>query len=32
MFSLSELKQTRFYQDAFREGEIAGKLESVPQL
>jgi predicted transposase/invertase (TIGR01784 family) len=32
MFGLSELKQTRVYQDAFREGEIAGKLESVPRL
>jgi predicted transposase/invertase (TIGR01784 family) len=28
MFGLSELKQTRVYQDAFREG----KLESVPRL
>ncbi|MGA9378918.1 MAG: hypothetical protein WBV73_09130 [Phormidium sp.] len=32
MFSLSELKQTRFYQDAFREGKIAGKLATVPRL
>jgi len=32
MFSLSELKQTRVYQDAFREGKIDGKLESVPRL
>ena len=36
MFGLSELKQTRVYQDAFREGrqegEIAGKLATVPRL
>ncbi|OKH39601.1 hypothetical protein NIES2119_04800 [[Phormidium ambiguum] IAM M-71] len=32
MFSLSELKQTRFYQDAFREGEIANKIATVPRL
>ena len=38
MFTLSDLKQTRFYQEAFEEGreegieqgEIAGKLASVP--
>ncbi|XWK88722.1 MAG: hypothetical protein U7127_01270 [Phormidium sp.] len=40
MFSLSELKQTRVYQDAFREGlqegrqegEIATKIATVPRL
>jgi predicted transposase/invertase (TIGR01784 family) len=32
MFGLSELKQTRVYQDAFREGEIVGKLATVPRL
>jgi len=32
MFGLSELKQTRVYQDAFREGEIATKLATVPRL
>lgn len=40
MFGLSELKQTKFYQEAFQEGlqegrqegETAGKLESVPRL
>lgn len=29
MFGLSELKQTRVYQDAFQEGEITGKLAAV---
>ncbi|MFB2933683.1 Rpn family recombination-promoting nuclease/putative transposase [Aerosakkonemataceae cyanobacterium BLCC-F154] len=32
MFGLSELKQTRVYQDAFREGEIATKIATVPRL
>lgn len=32
MFGLSELKQTRVYQDAFREGEITTKLATVPRL
>jgi predicted transposase/invertase (TIGR01784 family) len=27
MFSLSELKQTRFYQGAFTEGKLEGKRE-----
>jgi predicted transposase/invertase (TIGR01784 family) len=38
MFALSDLKQTRFYQEAFEEGreegieigELSGKLVSVP--
>ena len=40
MFGLSELKQTRVYQEAFQEGERQGqeegkrqgKLESIPRL
>ena len=40
MFSLSELKQTRFYQEAFQEGveqgieqgEVKGKLKAVPAM
>lgn len=40
MFSLSELKQTRFYQEAFQEdieqgieqGEVQGKLKAVPAM
>jgi predicted transposase/invertase (TIGR01784 family) len=32
MFSLSELKQTRFYQDAFTEGREEGKLEGKREL
>jgi predicted transposase/invertase (TIGR01784 family) len=36
MFSLSELKQTRFYQEAFQEGFQQGlqegKLATVPRL
>ncbi|MDZ8224016.1 Rpn family recombination-promoting nuclease/putative transposase [Nostoc sp. ChiVER01] len=36
MFGLSELKQTRFYQEAFQEGveqgEIKGKLKAVPAM
>ncbi|WP_199315568.1 MULTISPECIES: Rpn family recombination-promoting nuclease/putative transposase [Oscillatoriales] len=32
MFGLSELKQTRVYQEAFQEGEIAAKLATVPRL
>ncbi|MFQ4145204.1 Rpn family recombination-promoting nuclease/putative transposase [Chlorogloeopsis sp. ULAP02] len=32
MFGLSELKQTRFYQDAFQEGKQEGKQEAVPRL
>ena len=36
MFELSELKQTRFYQDVFaegkEEGKLEGKLEIIPQL
>jgi predicted transposase/invertase (TIGR01784 family) len=31
MFSLSELKQTRFYQDAFTEGKEEGKEEGREQ-
>ncbi len=36
MFGLSELKQTRFYQEAFQEGieqgEVKGKLKAVPAM
>jgi predicted transposase/invertase (TIGR01784 family) len=32
MFGLSELKQTRFYQEAKEEGELKAKLEAVPGL
>jgi predicted transposase/invertase (TIGR01784 family) len=36
MFGLSELKQTRFYQEAFQEGieegELKGKLKAVPAM
>jgi predicted transposase YdaD len=32
MFGLSELKQTRFYQEVFAEGKEEGKLETIPQL
>lgn len=40
MFSLSELKQTRFYQEAFQEGveqgieqgKVQGKLKAVPAM
>jgi predicted transposase/invertase (TIGR01784 family) len=36
MFGLSELKQTRFYQEVFTEGKLEGKeegkLETVPKL
>ncbi|MFB2968919.1 Rpn family recombination-promoting nuclease/putative transposase [Aerosakkonema sp. BLCC-F183] len=32
MFGLSELKQTRVYQEAFQEGEIAAKLATIPRL
>jgi predicted transposase/invertase (TIGR01784 family) len=36
MFGLSELKQTRFYQEVFaegkEEGKEEGKLETIPQL
>jgi predicted transposase/invertase (TIGR01784 family) len=32
MFSLSELKQTRVYQEAREEGEQKAKLEAVPKL
>ena len=32
MFGLSELKQTKVYQEAFQEGEIAAKLATVPRL
>ncbi|MCC5605896.1 hypothetical protein LC612_03585 [Nostoc sp. CHAB 5834] len=36
MFGANELKQTRFYQDVFAEGEQKGKqegkLETIPQL
>ncbi len=32
MFGLSELKQTRVYQEAFEEGELIAKLEAIPRL
>ena len=32
MFSLDELKQTRYFQDVREEGKLEGKLESVPRL
>ena len=32
MFGLSELKQTRFYQEAKEEGERKAKLDAVPGL
>ena len=32
MFGLSELKQTRVYQEALEEGERRGKLRAVPRL
>jgi predicted transposase YdaD len=32
MFGLAELKQTRYYQDVFEEGELKGKLEAIPRL
>ena len=36
MFALSELKQTRFYQEVFaegkQEGKQEGKLETIPRL
>lgn len=32
MFELSDLKQTRVYQEALQEGKQEGKLELVPQL
>jgi predicted transposase/invertase (TIGR01784 family) len=32
MFDLVEWKQTKFYQEAEKEGEIKGKLKTVPVL
>lgn len=32
MFELSELKQTRVYQEALEEGERLGKLKAVPAM
>ena len=32
MFNLGDLKQTRFYQDAFADGKQEGKKEVVPRL
>jgi len=32
MFELSDLKQTRVYQEAKLEGKLEGKLETVPRL
>lgn len=31
MFGLSELKQTRFYQEAFQEGVEQGKVQGIEQ-
>jgi len=32
MFSLSDLKQTKVYQEALEEGKLAAKLASIPHL
>jgi predicted transposase/invertase (TIGR01784 family) len=32
MFSLSDLKQTKVYQEALEEGKLAAKLASIPRL
>jgi predicted transposase/invertase (TIGR01784 family) len=32
MFGLSDLKQTRIYQQAFEEGELRGKLLAIPLM
>ncbi len=32
MFSLSDLRQAKVYQEALAEGRIQAKLESIPQL
>ena len=32
MFELSDLKQTRVYQQAFAEGELRGKLLAIPSM
>lgn len=32
MFGISELKQTRVYQEALEEGELIGKLKAVPHM
>ena len=32
MFSLSELRNTRYFQDVFQEGERNGKLKAVPAM
>ncbi|MBD2345237.1 Rpn family recombination-promoting nuclease/putative transposase [Anabaena subtropica] len=32
MFSLSELRNTRYFQDVFQEGERSGKLKAVPAM
>lgn len=32
MFELSDLKQTRVYQQAFEEGELRGKLLAIPPM
>ncbi len=32
MFTLTDFKKTRFYQDTFSEGKLEGKLDSIPNL
>lgn len=32
MYRLSDLKQTKVYQEAFAEGQLIGKLKVVPRL
>ncbi len=32
MFGLSELRQTKVYQEAFEEGEQKARLEAIPKL
>jgi predicted transposase/invertase (TIGR01784 family) len=32
MFSLSDLRETKVYQEALEEGELSAKLNSIPRL
>ena len=32
MFTLTDFKKTRFYQDTFSEGKAEGKVEAIPNL
>ena len=32
MFTLTDFKKTKFYQDTFSEGKIEGKFEAIPNL